>query len=182
MGRISWERVAENIMTCFCWGVARNISCRTIVSHKPHFGHQVETHTDLIQHLITLIEDEDLDASQTQMLIPNERIKTPRGCDDDVRVLILVLEDLDILLHRRTSIEDRSPHVRHVLTEPRVLVLDLVCQLSCVAHDQDGRLPGDRIDLLKRCKNEDGSFTKTRLGLAEDIGSKDRLRNAHLLD
>jgi hypothetical protein len=35
---------------------------------------------------------------------------------------------------------------------------------------------------LKSSKNKDGGLTHTRLGLTEDIHTKDRLRNTFLLD
>jgi hypothetical protein len=51
-----------------------------------------------------------------------------------------------------------------------------------VAHDKDGSLASDWLDLLKGSEDKDGSLTKTRFGLAEDIGTEDRLRNTNLLD
>ena len=51
-----------------------------------------------------------------------------------------------------------------------------------MTHDKSGALAGHRLDLLKRRKDEDCSLPKTGLCLAQDIGSKDGLRNAHLLD
>jgi hypothetical protein len=36
--------------------------------------------------------------------------------------------------------------------------------------------------LLEGCEDEDGSFTKTGFGLAENIDTEDALRDANLLD
>jgi hypothetical protein len=51
-----------------------------------------------------------------------------------------------------------------------------------VAHDQDGALAGNRLKLMQSGENEDGGFTETRLGLAENVDIQDRSGNADLLD
>lgn len=97
-------------------------------------------------------------------------------------VSLLVGENFFILLDVSTAVEDRSLDLRHVLAEPLVLVTDLEGQLAGVAHNQDRSFSSNRLDLLKRAKNEDGRLSETRLCLAENIGSEDCLRNADLLD
>jgi hypothetical protein len=139
-------------------------------------------HTYLFQHLVTLIENENLDASQSQMLVTDERIKAPRRCDNDMWMLVLILQNLNVLLHRGATVKNSSLDVRHVFAEPSIFVLNLICKLSGMAHHKDGDLPRNRVDLLKSRKDEDGSLTETRFGLAEDVGAEDRLRNAYLLD
>jgi len=51
-----------------------------------------------------------------------------------------------------------------------------------MAHHKDCAFAGYWLNLLKGSENEDCGLSETRLGLAEDIGSKDSLRNANLLD
>lgn len=51
-----------------------------------------------------------------------------------------------------------------------------------MTHDESGALAGHWLDLLKCRKDKDCSLSETGLCLAQDIGSKDGLRNAHLLD
>jgi len=51
-----------------------------------------------------------------------------------------------------------------------------------MAHDKNRGFAGNRLDLLERGEDKDRSFTKTRFGLANYVGSKDCLRNASLLD
>lgn len=51
-----------------------------------------------------------------------------------------------------------------------------------MTHNQSGALAGHWLDLLKRRKDKDCSLSETGLCLAQDIGSKNGLRNAHLLD
>jgi hypothetical protein len=51
-----------------------------------------------------------------------------------------------------------------------------------MAHDKDGGLALDWLDLLERREYEDSCLTKTGLGLANDIGTQDSLWNALSLD
>jgi hypothetical protein len=99
-----------------------------------------------------------------------------------MRMGIFVSQDLDVFLHGSATVEDGSLHLRHVLAESCILVLDLICKLTSVAHNQDGAFAGNWLDLLQCCKDENCCLPKTRLGLAQDVGSKNGLRNANLLD
>lgn len=138
--------------------------------------------TNLVQHLVALVEHEDADTAQTQVLVANKSVQTSRCTDNDVRVGVLVLEDLGILLDGSATIEDASLDVWHVLGEPVVLVADLESQLTSVAHDQDRTFAGNGLDLLKSCEDENRSLTETRLGLADDITSEKRLGDTCLLN
>ena len=99
-----------------------------------------------------------------------------------MRASVLVLQGLHISLDRSTAVEDTRLDVRHVLAEAVVLVANLVSQLTSVAHDNDGDLAVDGLNLLKRGENEDGGLSETRLGLANDITTKQGLGNASLLN
>lgn len=138
--------------------------------------------TNLVKHLIALIEDEDLAASEAEVLLANESVQATWGGNNDVWVSLWVLEDLGIGLDWCSSVEDSGFNLWHVLGESGVLVLDLISKLTSVAHDEDRALASDRLDLLEGGEDEDGSLTKTRLGLAEDIGTENSLWNANLLD
>src|SRR5690606_35378942 len=139
-------------------------------------------HTNLVKHLVALIQDEDTDASKTQDLIPNQRVQATWGTHDDVGAGVLVLDLLHVLLDGSTAVEDLSLDVGHVLAEAVVLVLDLEGQLASVAHDEDRNLAVDRLDLLKGGENEDGRLSESGLGLADDITSEERLGDTGLLD
>jgi hypothetical protein len=139
-------------------------------------------HTNLVEHLVTLIEHKALDVAQAEVLVTHKGVQATGSGDDDVRVGLLVLEDVDVVLDRSATVEDGGLDVGQVLAETGVLVLDLESQLAGVAHDQHRALAVDRLDLLKGGQDENGSFTKTRLGLTKDVGSKNCLRNAVLLD
>lgn len=95
---------------------------------------------------------------------------------------VLVLEDLGILLNWSSSVKDGCLDGGHILAETSILILNLVCKFTGVAHNQDGGLAGDGLNLLEGCEDEDGSFTKTRFSLAENIDTENALRNANLLD
>lgn len=93
--------------------------------------------TDLVQHLVTFIQDERLDTAQSEILVSHKRIQSSRSADNDVRMGILVLEDLDVLLHGRAAIKDGRLDFGHVFAETGVFILDLIRQLSSVAHDEN---------------------------------------------
>lgn len=170
-----------NIITCFCVGVARKISCTSrrisasFVSTDAPGACKDQQRTDLVKHLVTLVKHELLDGAQAKGLLAHQSVETAGSRHDDVRVSLLVLQNLLVLLDGGTAVKDASLDVREVLGEAGVFILDLVGQLSGVAHDEDGAFAIDRLDLLEGGKDKDGGFTKTRLGLGDDIGSEDRL-------
>lgn len=139
-------------------------------------------HTNLLEYLVALVDHKALDIAQTKVLVANEGVKTAGSGDDDVRVSSLVLENRDVVLDGSTTVEDRGLNVRQVLAETCVLVLDLESQFTGVANNHDRALAVHRLNLLKGGQDENGSFTKTRLGLTENVGSENGLRNAVLLD
>lgn len=152
-----------------------------ISSVKITLGEQFP-HTNLVQHLVTLIKDKLLDRTKAELLLTDEGVETTWGGDNDVRVSLLVLEELNVLGDGSTTVENGSLDLRHVLAESGVLVLDLVGELTGVAHNKDGGLAIDWLNLLEGRENENCSLTQTRLGLAENVGTQDSLRNADLLD
>ena len=99
-----------------------------------------------------------------------------------MRVGVFVGKGFDILLHWRAPVKDCCLHFWEIFAEPGVFVFNLVGKFTGVTHNKDCALAGDRLDLLKCGENEDGCLSETGLGLAEDIGSEDGLRNTHLLD
>lgn len=106
------------------------------------------------------------------MLITNQCVQSTGRRDDNMRMLILIFQNRNIILHRSTTVENSSTDIRHVLAETRVLVLDLVGKLTSVAHDQYRYLARNRVDLLKGRENEDRRLAQTGFGLAENVGSE----------
>lgn len=115
--------------------------------------------TNLVKHLITFIENESLDVAKRQLLVTDKRIQTTRGTDNNVGSCLFVAEELDILLHGGTSVENSSLHLRKVFAESGVFVLDLVCQLTRVAHNQDLDFTLNRVESVKGGENENCCLT-----------------------
>jgi hypothetical protein len=141
-----------------------------------------EAFTNLIKHLVTFVEDETVDTSETQLLVADKSVQTTRSGHHNVGMGLLVGQNLVVLLDGNSTVEDGRLDLGHVLAEAIKLVANLESQLTSVAKDQHGGLALDRVDLLKRRQDEDGGLTETGFGLAEDIGSQDGLRNDGLLD
>ena len=138
--------------------------------------------TNLIQHFIAFIENEDFDISKAKLLLSDQSVQATRSSNNDMRVGVFVGEDFDVLLHWCPTVKDCCLHFWEIFAEPGVFVLNLVGELTGVTHNKDCTLAGYRLDLLKCSKNEDSCLPKTGLGLAENICSENGLRNAHLLD
>lgn len=139
-------------------------------------------HTNLVKHLIALVQHENADAAEAQDLIAHKGVQAARGAHDDVGARVLVLDRLNVLLDGGAAVEDARLDVGHVLAEAVVLVADLERQLAGVAHDQDGHLAVDGLDLLERRQGEDSRLSETRLGLADDVASEESLGDTGLLN
>jgi hypothetical protein len=138
--------------------------------------------TDLIKHLVALIKHKDADAAEAKVLVPNQRIKPTRCADNDMRMGLLVLQDLRVLLDGSATVENTRLDVRHVLAEAVILVTNLERQLASVTHNQDRALSSNRLNLLKGSEHEDGSLSQTGLGLADDVAAQHCLGDACLLN
>jgi hypothetical protein len=138
--------------------------------------------TNLVQHLVTLVENEGLHVAQGQFLVTDQRVQTTGSGHHNVGVGFLVGQDFDVLLDRSTTVEDRSLNIGQVLRETGVLVLNLISELTGVAHDQDLALARNGLQLVEGGENEDRGFTETRLGLAKNVDVQNGSRNANLLD
>lgn len=141
-----------------------------------------KTRTNLIQHFVTFVKNECLDVAQGELFVADQSIQTTRSTNDDVGERFLVGKNFDVLLDRSTSVEYRSLHIGKVLAEPSILVLDLVCQFTSVAHNKDGALPRNSLQLVKSRQDENRGLSETRLGLAENVDVQNSGRNADLLD
>lgn len=126
--------------------------------------------TDLIQHLVALIENEVLDVSQRQSFVSDKSIETTWSSNNDIGVLLFVFQQFEVLCHWSTTIKDSSLHLRKVLAKSSVLVLNLICQLSSVAHYEDRAFSRYWLQGVEGSKDEDGGLTQTRLCLAKDVG------------
>lgn len=149
--------MALNIMTCLFAGVARKISCtsRRISAISKISGWWngktagIETEpTNLIEHLIALIEDESFDIPQRKFLLADQSVQATGCANDDVRVRLRVRQNLNVLLHRGSAVKDSSLDVRKVFAESSILILDLISELSGVTHDENRALARHRLKLV----------------------------------
>lgn len=143
---------------------------------------QDKVHTNLVEHLVALVEDKVLDVSKLEGLLTDKGKDTAGGTDKDVGAKILVAEDILISLQRRTTVEDLRADLGEVLAEASKLVLDLEGQLASVAENDDRDLAGDGLNLLEGSEDKDGGLTHTRLGLAQNIHTENRLGDTLLLN
>ena len=61
--------------------------------------------TNLVQHLVALVQDKNLNVAQSEVFVTHKSIEPTRGCNDDVGMCILVLQNFDILLHWCAAVE-----------------------------------------------------------------------------
>lgn len=81
----------------------------------------------MLQHLVTLIQNEVLDVLQVEGLVPTEGQDAAGGPHHNVRTV--VLHHLLVLLDADPAKEHSCLYVVEVLTEPLVLLVDLEGQL-----------------------------------------------------
>lgn len=153
--------------------------CRVLVGDG---SGDLKAHTDLVQHLVTLVQNEGFDVAQGECLVPHESVEATRCSNDDVGVCLLVLQEFDVLNDWCSTVEDRGLHIWEVLAEARVLVLDLIRKLASMAHDENLALSLYGFELMQCCQDKDRGLTETRLGLAENIDVEHGGWNAYLLN
>jgi len=142
----------------------------------------VAAHVKLFQHLVALVQHKVLDLVRLELLVADEGHHAAGGTDDDVRALVLGGELLGVGRDGGPTVEYVGPDVGHKLGETGEFVSDLVGEFSSVAKNDNSDFAVDRFDLLKAGKDKDGGLTHTRLGLTEDVGTEDSLRDTFLLD
>jgi hypothetical protein len=122
---------------------------------------------------------------QLESFFPGQSQDTPRGSHNNVRTV--VLEQIPVSLDRYASIEHSSFYFRKILGEPFVLMCDLERQLTGMAQYQDAHLilasrKSTWVQLVERSQDKHGRFTHSGLGLADDVHTKNSLRDALVLD
>jgi len=135
----------------------------------------------LVQHLVALVQHETLEVAQIQFLLSDKSVQTAGRSDNNIGIVLLIAKELNVLLDRRSSVENGGLHVRQVLAEPSILVFDLVGKLARVAHNQNLAFSLHWLQLVQRRQDKDGRLTQTGLGLAEDIDIEDSRRDTDLL-
>ena len=100
----------------------------------------VPPHVQLLQHLVTLVQDEMLQVLQWKLLALDESENSSRSSHDNMRAV--VLQNLLVLSYGHSSEENSDLDIGQKLGEPLVLLADLEGELPGVTHDQDGDLQG----------------------------------------
>ena len=165
-------------MVCKGWPVKE----RTRRKEEEEIKAEAGQHTNLIKHLVALVEDKVLDVLELQGTLLDESKDTTRGADQDVGAELLVAENVLISLDGHTTVEHLRANLGKVLAEASVIVLDLESELTSVAEDNDSNLAGSGLDLLERREDKDSSLSHTRLGLAQNVHTQNRLGDALLLN
>ena len=136
--------------------------------------------TQLLQHLVTLVQNKVFQILQTQLLALDQGEDAARSSNNNVRTV--VLQHLLVLGDGHASEEDSDLDILEELAEPLILLADLEGELPGVAHDQHRDLTIHWLNLLERGQHEDCSLAHPRLGLAQNIHTQHRLYNMVKLD
>mmetsp|Transcript_13229 Transcript_13229/g.30885 ORF Transcript_13229/g.30885 Transcript_13229/m.30885 type:complete len:226 (-) Transcript_13229:39-716(-) len=140
----------------------------------------VPSHVQGFKHAIALVQDKMLYAVELEILIPSQSQNATGGSHHNVRAV--VLENFLVLLDRDSSVKDSGLYLRQVLAESLVLVGNLESEFTGVANNQNRDLGLFHIGLLEGREGKDGGFTHSRLGLANDIASKNGLGDGLVLN
>lgn len=92
--------------------------------------------TCFVEHLIALIQNEDLEVVEFESLLLDQGEHSTRGSNDDVRALFFVFEKLLVILYWHSSEHDCASQLRKILGESFEFLLDLESKLPDIAKDQ----------------------------------------------
>lgn len=137
--------------------------------------------TNFFEHLVALVENEDLEVGEVEVALLDKSEDSPGGANDDVG-LLETLEEGDVLLDGDTSEDDFGSDVRGVLEEADEFFVDLIGKLSVVAQDHGRDGLGVLRKLLEGGEDEDSSLSHAGLCLAENVDSHHGVGDAFLLD
>lgn len=139
--------------------------------------------TCLIQHLVALVEDEHLEIIEFQIFSARQSQDSTWGSNHDVRSLLWVFQQLDIVVNWDTTVESGTSDLLQVFCESIEFLLDLVRQLSGVAQDKSWSWFWiSLINLVEDRQDEHSGLTHTRDSLAENVLSGHSSRDALLLN
>lgn len=89
-------------------------------------------HANSFQHLVTFIQDEIFDTSNTEIFISDKTVKSSGSSDDDVRTGILILDTFDVFQNGCSAVENSRSNIRHVFSESGIFIPNLKCQFTGV--------------------------------------------------
>jgi len=113
------------------------------------------------------------------VLVAHQSKDSSGGADHNVRWV--GFEQLNVVLHRFSSINDFGLDLFEELGEANEFILDLVGELTGVAEDQRAIWLGVFRKILENSKYKNGSFSHSGHCLAKSIDSQHSFRDALLL-
>ena len=126
-------------------------------SHLENLLH-IRSHGHVVEHLVTLVQNEHLQVVQGEGLVANQRQDTPGRTHNNVRCFV-ALEQLLLHSDGLTAIDHLSSRLAHELGKTSKFALDLVGELARVAHDQSRGGVGVLAQALQHVQNEHRSFS-----------------------
>ena len=130
------------------------------------------------QHLVGLVETEDLDVVGAESTAVDHIEHTTRGADDDLDTLLE-------LGHVLTDVGTADTSVAldvHVVAEGNDDLLDLLCELAGRGKDQRLGALNAGLKALEDGNGEGRGLASTGLGLRDDVVSLDNRDDSTLLD
>jgi len=141
----------------------------------------VSSHVVLAEHLVALVQHEELEVVEVEILLLAELHHSSGSSNHDVGLLV-ALQDLDVFALGHSAVEHLGDHVGQILGESSDFFFDLVSQLTGVTQNQSGVRLGVLLQLLEDRNYENGGLSHSGHGLADNVSSDDRGRDALLLD
>lgn len=91
--------------------------------------------TSCLEHLVALVENENLEISEIELLLFDQSENSSRGAHNNVRGLNS-LKDLNVVINGLSTVHDLSSELRQVLSKSGKFVLDLICKFTNMTKDQ----------------------------------------------
>ena len=136
--------------------------------------------TELLEHLVALVQDEELHLIQLQRSFPYQRQQSPWSADEDVGrggfEELLMGED------GFAAVDNLGLDVRHVFGEADELLLDLVGQLMSVADHQCSDRVRFGLQAIEDSQDEDSGLSHARFSLGQDVRPHQSLGETLLLN
>ena len=144
-------------------------------------GYMQSQLTDRVKELVALVKDEGFHVGHGDVSSFCQS-KDTSGCSHHNVWRGQALEQLDLVVHRLSSINNFSAEVLEELGEAQDLILDLVGQFASVAKDHRAARLGFFRHGLENRQNEHGSLAHTRHSLAQDVMAEHGDGDAALLN
>ncbi len=136
-------------------------------------------HVRLLEHLVYLVDDEDLELRGIEGLVLHEHLDTARAAHNDVG--LVGFKALLLLRKGDTTVDALHGDALEVGLEALELLGDLVCKLPGV-HNHESLEAIIRIDALQGDSHEDSCLAHASLGLCDNVIACQAIGNRLLLN